>query len=234
MKKRVLFSLVILISAFTTSSFAQSAYKETRDAKDFDEVSFSLSGEIYITIGNEYKVVLEGDKEDINEVETKVMGHNLEIKRKDSWGHFVETKVNAYITLPAIKAFSIAGSAKGFFNDPLKADKFDLSIAGSGKVYFKDVEMNYFNSSIAGSGRVEISGKGGIKEADLSISGSGTYIATDAVIETMKISIAGSGKCECNVTGFIKGSIAGSGNILYTGNPKIDASVFGSGRIMKK
>jgi hypothetical protein len=234
MKRSILFSIAILISALTTSSFGQSTYKETRDVKDFDEVCFSLRGEIYFTIGSEFKVVLEGDKDYLKDVETKVMGHSLEIKRKDNWGHFDNEKVNAYITLPVIKALSIAGSASGFFNDPLKTDKFDLSIAGSGKVYLKEVQVDYFESSIAGSGRVEISGKGAIKDADLSISGSGTYLANDAIIETLDISIAGSGKCECNVTGKIKGSIAGSGNIIYSGNPKIDASVLGSGHIMKK
>jgi len=229
-----MFSMAILITALTTSAFAQSAYKETRDVKNFDEVNFSLNGEIYITFGNEYKVVLEGNKDYIKDVETHVMGHSLEIKRKDRWGHFDEEKVIAYITLPEIKSLSIAGSAKGFINDPLKTDKFELSIAGSGKVYLKNVNVNSFESSIAGSGRVEISGTGNIKDADFSISGSGTYIANDVMIDTMDISIAGSGKCECNVTGMIKGSIAGSGSILYSGNPKIDASVFGSGHIRKK
>jgi len=234
MKRSLLFSIVILVSALTSCSSGQAAYKETRDVKDFDEVSFSVSGEIHITIGNEFKVVLEGNKDYINEIETEVRGHNLEIKRKDHWIDFENEKVNAYVTLPAIKALSIAGSAKGFFDDPLKSDRFDLSIAGSGKVYLKDVELNYFESSVAGSGTVDISGKGTIKEADLSINGSGTYLVNEVSIETMKISIAGSGKCECNVTGTIKGSIAGSGRIIYSGNPKIDASVFGSGHIMKK
>jgi len=234
MKRSVLLSIVILVSVLTSCSYGQAAYKETRDVKDFDEVSFSVSGEIYITIGNEFKVVLEGNKSFINEIETEVRGHNLEIKRKDHWVNFDNEKVNAYVTLPAIKALSIAGSAKGFFNDTLKGDRFDLSIAGSGKVYLKDVQLDYFESSVAGSGTVEISGKGSIKDADLSISGSGTYLANEVSIETMKISIAGSGRCECNVTGKIEGSIAGSGRIIYSGNPKIDASVFGSGHIMKK
>lgn len=226
--------MATLISAFTITSFGQAAYKETRNVKDFDEVSFSLSGEIYFTFGNEYKVVLEGDKNTLSNIETEVLGHSLEIKRKERWGHLEGEKVNAYITLPVLKSFSIAGSAKGYFNDPLKTEKFELSIAGSGKVYIKDIEVNKFESSIAGSGRVEISGKGNIKDAELSISGSGTYLANDVNIDTIDISIAGSGRCECNVVSMIKGSIAGSGNILYAGNPRIDASVFGSGHIRKK
>jgi len=235
MKRSLLLStVIILITSLTSCSFGQGSYKETRDVKDFDEVSFSVSGEIYITIGNEFKVVLEGDKDYVKEIETEVRGNNLEIKRKDHWVNFDNEKIKAYVTLPAIKALSIAGSAKGFFNDPLKSDKFDLSIAGSGKVYIKDVQIDYFESSVAGSGTVEISGKGNIKDAEISISGSGTYLANDVIIETMEISIAGSGKCECNVTGIIKGSIAGSGRIIYSGNPKIDASVFGSGHLMKK
>lgn len=233
MKRTLLFTMALLVSALTTSSFAQSAYRETRQVKDFDEIGFSVSGEIYITFGTEYKVVLEGDKSYISNIETKVMGHTLEIK-KDSWSHFDSEKVNAYVTLPALKGLSISGSAKAYFNEPLKSDSFDLSIAGSGKVYIKEIEVDKFESSIAGSGRVEMSGTGNIKDAEISISGSGTYIANDVNVGALDISIAGSGRCEVNVTGLIKGTIAGSGNILYSGNPKIDASVFGSGHITKK
>lgn len=233
MKKTLLFIVAVIALSVTTVASAQNAYTETRNVKDFDEVSFSLAGEVYITFGSDYKVVLEGDKDYLEKIETKVIGSNLEIKT-DKWYQSANEKLIAHITMPSIKGLSIAGSAKAVVSDPLKASSFDLSIAGSGKVYVRDVNIDDFEVSIAGSGRIEIAGSGSIKDAELSISGSGVYVGTETKIATMEISIAGSGRCECYVTESIEGSIAGSGNITYSGNPKIDASVFGSGHIRKK
>ena len=233
MKRALIFLVTVAVLSVTTIATAQNAYTETRNVAGFDEVSFSLAGEIYITIGSQYKVVLEGDKAFLSTIETRVTGSDLEIKT-EKWYNPANKKVIAYITMPAIKGLSIAGSAKAVVKDPLKADKFEISIAGSGKVYIKDVKIDYFECAVAGSGRIEIAGSGTIREAELSISGSGVYLGSETKVSDMEISIAGSGKCDCYVTDKIEGSIAGSGNITYAGNPKIDASVIGSGHLRKR
>ncbi len=233
MKKVFLALTTAIVVSLTTVASAQNTYSETRDVNNFDEISFALAGEIYIDFGTQYKVVLEGDKDYLSRVETKVVNHTLEIKT-EKWYNSVNEKITAHITLPALKGLSIAGSAKAVVKDPLKASSFELSIAGSGKVYLKDLDIEKMECSIAGSGRIEIEGTGTVKDAELSISGSGNYIGPETMVGKMEISIAGSGRCECYVTDMIEGSIAGSGNILYSGNPRIDASVFGSGHIRKK
>lgn len=233
MKKTLLLIVTIVALSATTLVSAQNAYTETRNVRDFDEVSFSLAGDIYINFGSDYKVVLEGDKDFLAKIETKVTGGNLEIKH-EKWLNSYNQKVVVRITMPLLKGLALSGSGKVFINDPLKTPSFEVAISGSGKILAKDVEISSFECAISGSGDIEIEGSGTINDAELSISGSGNLSAPSTKIARFEVSVSGSGKCDCYVTEKIEGSIAGSGSIYYSGNPKIDAHVSGSGRIRSK
>ena len=191
------------------------------------------AGEVYISFGQEYKVVLEGEKDYLAKIETKVSGGSLEIKT-DKWFNTGNQKVIVHITMPSLKGLAVSGSGKMVVNDPLKTQSFEVAISGSGKVYVKDVEINSFECAISGSGNIEMAGNGTISDAELAVSGSGSLSAPTTKIARFEVNISGSGKCDCFVTDKLEGSISGSGNIYYSGNPKIDAAVSGSGHIKSK
>jgi hypothetical protein len=223
------FALLLFVSAAT----AQDTYKETRNVTGFDEVSFCLAGEVYISIGQGFKVVLEGDKEYLGEVETKVSGGELVIKR-ESWVNFNNQKVIVHITMPALNGIDVSGSGKVMVTDPLKSDDFEADISGSGKIYLKDVTMGDVECDISGSGTLVAEGTGSMKSLEVNISGSGSYKGESTKIGSFEASISGSGNCDCYVTDMLRASISGSGNVSYSGNPKIDASISGSGKVRTK
>jgi|WetSurMetagenome_2_1015567.scaffolds.fasta_scaffold01032_11 hypothetical protein len=233
MKKTLLLALAIIASAVTTVSSAQGTYSETRNVTGFDEVAFAVAGEVYISFGQEYKVVLEGDKDYLAKIETKLSGGTLEIKN-EKWFNTSNEKVIAHITMPLLKGLELSGSGKVFINDLLKTQSLEVGISGSGKIYAKEVEINKLECDISGSGSIEISGSGTITDGELSVSGSGNLAAPATKIAHFEVNISGSGKCDCYVTEKLEGSISGSGNITYSGNPKIDASISGSGHIRAK
>lgn len=220
------FALLLFVSAAT----AQDTYKETRNVSGFDEVSFCLAGEVYISIGQGFKVVLEGDKEYLDEVETKVSGGELVIKR-DSWVNFNNQKVIVRITMPAVNGIDVSGSGKVTVLDPLKSDDFEADISGSGKIYLKEVAMGDVEFDVSGSGSMVIEGAGSMRSLEVDISGSGSYKGESTKIGSFEASISGSGNCDCYVTDILRASISGSGNVTYSGNPKIDASISGSGKV---
>ena len=233
MKKTLLLVLATIASAITTIAQAQGTYSEPRNVTGFDEVAFALSGEVYISFGQEYKVVLEGNKEYLAKVETKVTGGTLVIK-SEKWFNTSNEKVIARITMPLLKGLDLSGSGKVFISDMLKTPSLEVDISGSGKVYAKEVEINKFECGISGSGSLEFSGSGKIDDAELSVSGSGNLAAPTTKVARFEVNISGSGRCDCYVTEKLEGSISGSGNITYAGNPKIDASISGSGHIRAK
>jgi hypothetical protein len=234
MKRGIILSAFILAIA-VPSGFAlgQSVIKETRDAKDFMKVSFGVAGNLYINFGPEFKVVLEGEKGDLEDIITEVSGNRLVIK-KDNWRFNFNEKVTVYITMPELKGLGVSGSGKAEIKDAIKTDDLDLSVSGSGKIFTSDVVVSKLGCSISGSGDIVMGGNGNTTRANISISGSGNYEGSSYKIGTAEIHISGSGNCSCNVTESLMASVSGSGDVTYEGNPKVDAHVSGSGKVRSK
>jgi hypothetical protein len=234
MKKGLLISAFILAVTMTTGfSKEQEVEKETRNVTGFTKVNFGVSGDLYINIGSEFKVVLEGEKSLLEEIETEVSGSKLVIK-KDSWHLHGNERVTVYITMPELTALGVSGSGKAEIRDPVKAENLDFSVSGSGRILTADLALGNLNVGISGSGDIIIGGSGEVASADISISGSGNYSGEALKIADADFSISGSGSCKCNVTNNLEASVSGSGNVTYIGNPKIDARVSGSGRVRSK
>lgn len=227
------FALAAILVFVVQLAQAQTPYTERRDVSGFTAVGFAVSGEVIIDLGDTYSVVLEGDEDYINEIETKVYGSELRIKR-DKWFDTGNKKVIVRITMPALDGISVSGSGRVKVNDPLKGGDLDIAVSGSGKAILQEVALNNIECSISGSGSLIIEGDGTAKRLEINISGSGGYLGGATRVETMEASISGSGSCDCYVTGKLTAAISGSGNITYAGNPKIDAAISGSGRVRMK
>jgi hypothetical protein len=234
MKSGLLISSFIFALTLTTGySIGQEVNRETRNISGFTKVNLGISGDLYITIGSEFKVFLEGNKSQLEEIETEVSGSKLVIKN-ENWHTHGHNKVTVYITMPQLTGLGVSGSGKAEIRDAIKGDDLELSVSGSGRIETADLAIGKLNVSISGSGDVSVGGKGDAKSADVSISGSGNYSGEELRIADGDIHISGSGGCSCYVTDNLEASVSGSGNITYTGNPKIDARVSGSGKVRSK
>jgi hypothetical protein len=237
MKRSIILPAFILAIALLSGfAYGQSGDKETRNVKDFTKVSFGVSGNLYINIGPEFKVVLEGEKRILDNVITEVSGGKLVIKnenwRMNNWR--INEKITVYITMPELNGLGVSGSGKAEIKDAVKAGDLNLSVSGSGKLYASEVTVSNLDCSISGSGDISLGGGGSSSKAGISISGSGNYFGESFKIGTADIHISGSGNCECNVTESLRASISGSGNVTYGGNPKLDAHVSGSGKVRSR
>jgi hypothetical protein len=234
MKKLIFitFSLLLMVH-FTASVYGQSVEKETRNVEGFTKVSFGVPGNLYISIGPDFNVILEGDKDFLAEIETVVSGGRLVIKH-DNFNRNFNKKVIVNITMPSVEGLSVSGSGQAEIKSAVKAGDLDLVVSGSGKLIVNDLTADNMGCSISGSGDVIIRGSGSVSESKISISGSGSYVGEGLKINNASINISGSGSCLCNVDGALDARVSGSGNITYTGNPRIDARVSGSGRVRSK
>ncbi len=233
MKRAIIVSVFILaIIASAGIANGQTDTKETRDVKDFTKVGFGVSGNLYINIGPEFKVVLEGSKRDIDQIITDVSGGKLIIK-KDNWRFNMNEKVTVYVTMPELKGLGVSGSGRAEIKDPVKTNDLNLSVSGSGKLYATEISVTSLDCSISGSGDIIVE-DGNASDAGISVSGSGNYMGESLKIDKADIHISGSGNCSCNVTGSLKASVSGSGNVNYEGDPRVDAHVSGSGKVRSR
>jgi hypothetical protein len=229
MKRGIILSVIIVAITVTTGfSNGQAVVKETRNVSGFKRVSFGVAGNLYITLGSEFNVVIEGEKSFLEDIVTEVSGGRLVIK-KDNWRLNMNEKVTVYITMPEVEGLSVSGSGRAEIKDAVKADNLALSV-----LYTGDVAAGTLDCGISGSGDIIIGGNGNATKADISISGSGNYSGESLKIGSAGISISGSGNCTCNVSETLRASVSGSGNVSYLGNPKIDARVSGSGHVRSR
>ena len=234
MKKFRFIASAFMLTLFSTFFiYGQSTEKETRNLTGFTKVSFGVPGNLYISLGSDYKVVLEGDRDFISEIDTDISNGKLVIKR-DSWSNFNNKKVVVNITMPSLEALSVSGSGQAEVVDALKAGSLNLGVSGSGRVYLNDISAESLDCGISGSGDIILKGNGSVSNGDISISGSGKYSGESVKMDLADISISGSGSCLCHVTGSLEAHVSGSGNVTYLGNPKIDARVSGSGRVRSR
>jgi len=233
--KRGFFISAFIVTLAVAAGFSKglTVERETRNVTGFTKVNFGVAGTLYINIGPEFKLVLEGDKSLLDEIKTEVTGGKLVIK-KENWHFSINEKVTAYVTMPEISGLGVSGSGRAEIKDAVKAVDLDLSVSGSGKIFPADLTVDNLNISISGSGDVIIDRSGEATNAEINISGSGNYSGESLKIAKAEISISGSGNCRCNVTDLLEARVSGSGNVTYLGNPKIDARVSGSGRVSSR
>jgi len=231
MKKGIM--LVVAVALLSFAAHSQS--KETRDLKGFSKVSFGIPGELYIDFGSDFKVVLEGDEDDLEETITEISSGRLVIRHERGNWNFNENKVIVHITMPEIEGLSVSGSGKAEISDQVKdADNLDLNVSGSGRLITSGITADNFNCSISGSGNIVIDGEGNADNGEIAISGSGNYTGEQMEIDHLDITLSGSGNCLCKVGDELSASVSGSGNVNYIGNPELDARVSGSGRVRSR
>jgi hypothetical protein len=234
MKKSIILTTLFLsMVVYVGFSADQSGVKETRDVKGFTKVGFGVSGNLYINFGPEFKVVLEGEKSDLEDIITEVSGEKLVIK-KENWRHNMNEKITVYITMPGLAGLAVSGSGKAEISDAVKSTDLSFDVSGSGKIFASDVMVTNLDCEISGSGDIIMKGNGTSTKTDISISGSGSYTGEQLKSESADVRISGSGSCICNVKESLTAHISGSGNVSYLGNPRIDARVSGSGHVRSK
>jgi Putative auto-transporter adhesin, head GIN domain len=232
--KKVHFLASVLVLFTLTPWLLNGQSKETRNVCGFTKVSFGVSGDLFIKIGPEFKLVIEGDKDILEDIETVVSGDRLNIK-KDNWNlNFDNERVTINLTMPELEGLGVSGSGKVQIMDPVEADDLSLSVSGSGKLITSDLNVDNFSSAISGSGDIILGSGGSIDRGEISISGSGGFSGEGIEIDNLEVSISGSGDCRCRAGDSLEARVSGSGNITYIGNPKVDARVSGSGHVRSK
>lgn len=242
MKKTTVFIVALLLA--TTVSHAQWGWGKgkrikgngnmttiTRTTSDYDVVSVAGSFDVELVAGTEGRITLHGESNLLEYIETEVKDDKLKIKVKKGYNLRVSNGKKLLITVPfeEISTVALAGSGDVYTKDVIKANEFNMALAGSGDIII-DVDARKLKMAVSGSG--DMTARGNADEAEIKLAGSGDIHAYKLQARNAEVSLAGSGDIRVNVTDNLKARVAGSGDITYKGNPsKEDTKVSGSGSI---
>jgi hypothetical protein len=236
MKKIITFMLLIFLVGTLNAQWYGKKIKgngkvvtENRNVSDYDEISVAGSFDVKLVSGQEGKLMIKAEENLLEYLITEVKDGDLKIKWKK--GVSIRSNKEVLVTVPfkSIEGVSLAGSGDVFTEDVIEADKFKVALSGSGdiKLRLKAIDVS---SAVSGSGDIQL--RGTTNSFKCSIAGSGDFHGYELTTKEADISIAGSGGVKVYVTEKLKGRIAGSGDIYYKGEPKIqDVKVSGSGSV---
>lgn len=224
------------------------------DVTMFDEISVALPATVNYTVSDNYSCVVRVDENLLEYLDIKVKDDELLLGRLKEHNN-INLKATEFVievTAPSLKEINLAGS--GTFNalSPLEGEalevnlagsgdivfhetltftEIDLSVAGSGDLSCNELVADKLDADIAGSGDLKVVG-GTVRKAEANVAGSGDIVLT-CDIENLEADIAGSGDIKARVSGKLKYSIIGSGEISYYGNPVVEGDKAGSGKVTR-
>ncbi|MFN7116575.1 MAG: head GIN domain-containing protein [Saprospiraceae bacterium] len=204
-----------------------SIVSEEINLRDFDGIDLRISADVYVRQGAEQRVVIEGQRNIIDEIERDVDNGIWEIETDRCIRSYDDLRI--YITVPDVTLLRVSGSGDIVSENTLVVDDIELSISGSGTIDAA-LDADDINAKISGSGDILLEG-----EADqlvLTISGSGDFRAFNLPLRSANVTISGSGDVDVRVEDELDVRISGSGDVNYKGNPRVDARVSGSGRVV--
>lgn len=201
----------------------------SRKVDAFSVLRLDSSVDVHAHAGTAQSVTVHADDNIEPLVETVVEGDTLVVRVRKNSSFSTNHKMVVDVTFTTLTGAQQRGSGD-LTIDKVTAPKFASSISGSGDLHIADAQLGAFSLTIAGSGDVVIAGTA--DEARYAIDGSGDVDARNFAAKKVSVAIAGSGDARVNATESIKASVAGSGDVTYSGHPHdVSKRVAGSGSI---
>ncbi|WP_296700805.1 head GIN domain-containing protein [Algoriphagus sp.] len=222
----------VAIAALVLVSCAQAQETETRKPGHFTKVHSGGSWEVILTEGNTEEIRIEAKGVELSKVKTEIDGDVLKLGLVN--GNYRNVNLTFYVTYKSLEGVKCSGSGKIDVKSDVVADDFYIGLSGSGDIYMENLRADDLEASISGSAKIKIQG-GSIGDAEINQSGSGDFVAEDLSIEDLEVSKSGSGDTYVGDLGEISVRSSGSGDIVYSGSPRMgDIKVSGSSSIRKR
>lgn len=221
---------MMIAAAMLTATAPALAETRTYQLEGFERIGLAGPHDMTVVTGKAFSVRAEGALADLDRLEVKVEGGQLEIGKKRRWGGWGgdDRKVRFTVTLPRLRGASLAGSGTMAVDRVGGAD-FSGEVAGSGVLNVAALEARKVSFSLAGSGSATAAGS--CDTADYNIAGSGSVRAPGLRCERLDVSIAGSGGVDAFARRSADVSIMGSGDVRIAGGAKCQVNKMGSGTV---
>jgi len=209
---------------------------EQRSLPPFQGVALSGSMDLVVRKGSTQQVEVTVDDNLLPFLETEVTGSGADARLQVRWkrGMSIYTKTDARIHVTVPRLTSLAASGSGDMTvEPFETPSLSISISGSSDTRLQKLTTAALQISISGSGDVE--GAGSATRLKIGIAGSGDVKLREMKSDEVSVNIAGSGDASVHADKALEVRIAGSGDVVYTGNAAtVNAKVAGSGSVNKR
>ncbi len=230
--KKIVVSMFAVATLLLCNSFLSPDMpkEDVRILRVFSGIGIGVHADVFYTPGNTHEIVIEGDDRDVDELIAEVEDGYLKIKYPTGKWRIRRSKLTIHITSKELDAVKMSGSGMFTSAEALTSEEMDIAISGSGNIIFRKLTAEEVSVKISGSGDVVLD-SGSADEMDMKISGSGKLKAETFEVGEFSASISGSGGARITAKEELDVRISGSGSVYYHGNPRVNSSTSGSGKV---
>ncbi|WP_372651033.1 head GIN domain-containing protein [Draconibacterium sp.] len=236
MKQFVVFLSGIILSLFTTSCLLQSTVKgngnvttEERNLEDFNALNVSRGMNVYVTMGNDYNVVVEADENLHNSIVTELRGEELHIKAIDIIRNASSLKV--FVTLPQLEAAKSSSGSNVYSENILNVKNIDLAVSSGANLTFS-LNADEIDAKASSGSNIFLEGNAGSISAKAS---SGSNIkAGDLKAKSARANVSSGANIWLRTENELQATASSGGNVFYNGNPsETEISKSSGGNVIK-
>ncbi len=194
---------------------------------EFTEVSASEGLDVFITQGDDFEILVEGDENIIDLIGTDIRDQELKIHAIHNIGHATK---KVYVTLPVITRLQTSSGADLSTKGMIKADRISLG-ASSGSDLQVQLTADEVEADTSSGADIRISGEANLFRADAS---SGSDIrARDFAVKTCYADASSGADIDLYVSGSLTADASSGGDISYAGDPSLQERKSVSGSVHK-
>jgi hypothetical protein len=223
--KSKMFSLVLLVAAFSVSKMG---YTQQKDLTGVTAIDINIACQLVLVQGKNPNMEIVGDKRAIKDIRTSISNGKLMITSNDFFESNDTDDVVVKIEVADLKQLRIGGVVEMKTLRNLEFPDFEMSISGVGTIQMGIISKN-FRLKCSGVGSVELQGQ--CDELRMDVSGVGNVNSTKLIAKNARVTNSGVGRVSVCAEGNLDASVSGIGSIRYTGKPILQANVSGLGSI---
>lgn len=197
----------------------------------FIGINLTIPATVSISEGPEQAVTATGDDDIINRITTSV-------DRNGVWSiglnpsYFRNYTLEIAITIPNLKTLALNGSGDINVDDFFSQTMLEVSMNGSGHITLGIFSCHSISLNASGSGSFTGNSPCTVNTLDITKSGSAEYKAYAISSSNCQVNSTSSGLTQLTATETLNVNIKGSGDVYYKGNPTIESSLEGSGKLV--
>jgi len=204
--------------------------EETRKVREFDEIKVSRGMNVYISQGNETKIVVKADENLLDAIETRIEGNTLKVTAKQNIRRATTKKV--YVTTPNISKIRSSAGSNVFSETALKSEELNLA-SSAGSNMKLEVIADKLTASVSSGSNMKLEGK--VKSFSGKASSGSNLKAEEMNTKNCKVDVSSGANIWITAKNNFEAHASSGGNIFYYGDPETtDIEKSSGGNVIKK
>ncbi|MCX6292346.1 MAG: DUF2807 domain-containing protein [Bacteroidetes bacterium] len=205
---------------------------EKRSSGEFNRIDVYNNPEVIIAQDVENSITVQAGDHVISGITTEISGGVLTIRNENkcNWVRSYAKTIAVYVHVKNLRIIHHHGSSTISSANQLQSTAFDLNVWNSGDINLSVKADSVYSRQHTTVGDITLSGE--TKYCFLYNNGNGFSYQSSLVADDEVIVQRGTGDCMVNVNQQLNVEIHDSGNVYYSGNPRVTSSITGVGRLI--